>query len=106
MSGLENKPLALRASLLGDARQMRVIEARERLVAHLLEERPLVGGNRLATLALERELRIVRDAVDADLEVQMWSGGPTRHTDVADRRAHRDVHARPDAGGEVPHVAV
>src|SRR3954468_17468827 len=63
-SGLENKPFAPRASLLGHAGEVRVVQAGERLVAHLLEQRALVGRNRLAALALEGKLGVVRDAVD------------------------------------------
>src|ERR1700682_2397852 len=85
---------------------MRLVQAGQRLIFHLLEETTLVGGDRLAAFAFQRQLRVVRDAVDADLEMKVRARRPTGHSNIADGRTHRDSAAGTHSGREIPHVAV
>src|SRR6266480_6448677 len=85
---------------------MNVGETRHGLGSHLLEERALIGGDWLAAPALQRQLRVVRDAVDADLEVEVRASRPSRHADVADGRSHCNTSSGTHTGSEIPHMAV
>src|SRR5215212_1000888 len=85
---------------------MRIVQTGERLAAHFLKERALIARNRLAALALQRKLRIVRYSVDPNLEVEVRSGRPASHADITNRRSHRDARTGSHSSGKIPHVSV
>ena len=46
------------------------------------------------------------DTIDADLEVEVWSGRPASHANVADRRTHGNTRAGTHARREIAHMTV
>src|SRR5262249_44582642 len=95
-----------RKLLGGDLARLRLLHGGEAPLAVGLERGLVDGQERLPASRFERRPRIVLDAIDEHLEMQMRRGRQSRHADVRNRFSLVDSRADVDAGGEPEQVAI